>query len=117
MSKFEAYLDVIKASTDDPLIIAAVNATEAAYIVPLGIKQTRLHGRKIISLTEEESRALIVSALKDHRKAAGLTQFEVEDKIGVPRRTIEKWERGGSIPSHYVLWLVLKALREVRDEN
>lgn len=55
-----------------------------------------------------------MSALKEHRKAAGLTQFEVEDKIGVPRRTIEKWERGGSIPPHYVLWLVLKELREVK---
>lgn len=117
MSKFEAYLDVIKDSTDDPLIISAVNATEAAYLVQLGIKQTKLHGRKIISLSEEESRSLIMSALKEHRQAAGLTQFDVEDKIGVPRRTIEKWERGGSIPSHYVLWLVLKALREVRDEN
>lgn len=114
MSKFEAYLDVIKASTDDPLIIAAVNATEAAYIVSLGIKQTRLRGRKIISLSEKESRALIMSALKDHRKAAGLTQAEVEDKIGVPRRTLEKWEQGGSIPPCYVLWLVLKELRDVK---
>lgn len=117
MSKFEAYLDVIKASTDDPLVIAAANATEAAYIVPLGIKQTRLHGHKIISLSEKESRALIVSTLKDHRKAAGLTQFEVEDKIGVPRRTLEKWERGKSIPPHYVLWLLLKELREIIYEK
>lgn len=112
MGKFESYLDVIKDSTDDPLIISAVNATQAAYLLPLEIKQTKLYGRKIITLTEDESRGLIISALKEHRKVARLTQQGVEDKIGLPHRTLEKWERGGSVPPHYVLWLVLKALRE-----
>lgn len=41
--------------------------------------------------------------LKDLRKANGLTQQKLADKLGVSNRTISKWENEGTIPDYYVI--------------
>ena len=55
--------------------------------------------------------------ISDLRKAAGLTQEYVAEKIDVSVSTIQNWERGRSSPSHLVLIINLcKVLRcEVED--
>ena len=41
--------------------------------------------------------------LKGLRKANGLTQQKLADKLGVSNRTISKWENEGTIPDYYVI--------------
>lgn len=38
-------------------------------------------------------------ALKDLRKAAGMTQKEVANHLGVDQTTISKWENGVQVPA------------------
>lgn len=35
-----------------------------------------------------------MSKIKEARKEAGLTQQQMSDEMGIPKRTIENWERG-----------------------
>lgn len=37
--------------------------------------------------------------LKEERKRAGMTQEQLSDASGVPRRTIQDWERWGVSPA------------------
>jgi len=41
--------------------------------------------------------------LKNHRKAIGLTQEEVAEKIGVSPQAVSKWENGDCLPDCYNL--------------
>ena len=40
------------------------------------------------------------------RKAAGLTQAALSKLLGIPKRTIEDWDRGARTPPDYVVALV-----------
>lgn len=51
------------------------------------------------------------------RRAAGLTQQQLADLLGVPLRTIQHWESGTRTPSEYVLQLVLEKLRTPGHEH
>lgn len=53
--------------------------------------------------------------LKEARKAAGLTQQTMADRMLIPKRTIEDWERGVSAPHQYVQRLVLNELCALAD--
>ena len=55
--------------------------------------------------------------IKDARIAAGMTQQEMSDKLGIPKRTIENWEGGVTKPPEYVKNLVLRELERIRQEK
>lgn len=61
-------------------------------------------------ITIEES---FMEKLKKARKAAGLTQQTMADRMLIPKRTIEDWERGISAPAHYVKRFVLNELEQI----
>jgi DNA-binding transcriptional regulator YiaG len=52
--------------------------------------------------------------IKDARIAAGMTQQEMSDKLGIPKRTIENWEGGVTKPPEYVKNLVLRELERLK---
>ena len=53
--------------------------------------------------TEQEIRATIAKNIADFRKSAGLTQFELAEKINYSDKSVSKWERGEGLPDVYVL--------------
>lgn len=55
--------------------------------------------------------------LKEARKEAGLTQKTMVERMLMPRRTLEDWERGINIPPKYVQRLVLNELRALKEET
>ena len=55
--------------------------------------------------------------LKEARKAAGLTQQTMADRMLIPKRTIEDWERGISAPAHYVQRFVLNELEQIAGDH
>ncbi len=44
-----------------------------------------------------------MSNLKSLRNKLDMTQKEFAEKFNIPLRTIQKWERGGSVPPEYIL--------------
>lgn len=49
--------------------------------------------------------------IRDARKAAGLTQQQMSDLLGIPKRTIESWEAGVRVPPEWAEKLVLEKLK------
>ncbi len=54
--------------------------------------------------------------LKEARKAAGLTQKTMVDRMLMPRRTLEDWERGINEPAEYIKRLVLNELESLKKD-
>jgi len=50
-------------------------------------------------------------ALKEARKAAGMSQQALADASRIPKRTIEAWEVQKRTPPEYVQYLVLDWIR------
>lgn len=44
--------------------------------------------------------------IKEKRKECGLSQAELSKLLGIPKRSIENWERGASKPPTYVEYLI-----------
>ena len=55
--------------------------------------------------------------LKQARKAAGMTQQSMADRMLISKRTIEKWETGERTPPEYVQRFVLNELQQMQPEN
>ena len=55
--------------------------------------------------------------LKEARKTAGLTQKTMVDRMLMPRRTLEDWERGINVPPEYVQRFVLNELEDIAGER
>lgn len=55
--------------------------------------------------------------LKQARQQAGLTQAQMSEQLGIPKRTIENWERGISTPPQYVEQLVIEKLLQLANNN
>ena len=55
--------------------------------------------------------------LKEARKATGLTQKTMAERMLIPRRTLEDWERGINEPAEYVKRLVLNELERAKDDT
>ena len=51
--------------------------------------------------------------LKQARKAAGLSQKGMAERMLIPKRTIEKWEIGERTPPEYVQRFVLNELDQL----
>ena len=48
--------------------------------------------------------------IADHRRAAGLSQDQLADRVGVERRTIQRYEAGTRDPGYSDLVLIADAL-------
>lgn len=48
--------------------------------------------------------------IKTARKAAGLTQQEMSDRLGIPKRSIESWEGGQRKPTPWAERLIIEKL-------
>jgi transcriptional regulator with XRE-family HTH domain len=55
--------------------------------------------------------------LKQARKAAGMSQQGMADRMLIPKRTIEKWETGDRTPPEYVQRFVLNELVSLTPKN
>ena len=55
--------------------------------------------------------------LKEAKKAAGMTQQKIADRMLIPKRTIEDWERGVSVPPEYVQRFVLNELEQIAGDH
>ena len=49
--------------------------------------------------------------LKAERKLSGLTQAQMAEELGIPKRTIENWESGTRTAPEYVERLIVEKLR------
>jgi len=47
------------------------------------------------------------------RRQAGLTQSKMSELMDIPKRTIENWESGKSVPPPYVKRLVINELNRI----
>lgn len=54
-----------------------------------------------------------MNRIREARKAAGLTQREMADLFGMPKRTIENWEYHKTEPPEWVERLVLGKLEKI----
>ena len=55
--------------------------------------------------------------LKKARTEAGITQTQMFELLGIPRRTVQDWERGIITPAGYVQRLLLKELENTKKES
>lgn len=64
-----------------------------------------------------ENNQNFADALKQARAATGMSQQGMADRMLIPKRTIEDWERGKSKPPPYVQRFVLNELEQLRTEK
>lgn len=55
-------------------------------------------------LEEKEFRTTVANNLSKFRKAAGLTQYELAEKINYSDKSVSKWERGEGSPDAFTLY-------------
>lgn len=55
----------------------------------------------------------MMSAIRDARKAAGLSQQGVTDALGIPRRTLQDWETGKRTPPGWAEALIIEKLENM----
>lgn len=48
----------------------------------------------------------MLETIKDMRRALGMTQAEFAAALGIPRRSVQNWETGVTIPPEYVVNLI-----------
>lgn len=53
----------------------------------------------------------LTQKLKEVRKMAGLTQQDLSKLYGIPKRTIEEWDRGAYEPPEYVANLLIDRIK------
>lgn len=58
-----------------------------------------------------------MSEIKNARLNANLTQAEMSEKLGIPKRTIEEWERNNRKPPEYVERLVIAELNRIANKH
>lgn len=59
----------------------------------------------------------MTNAIKEARKAAGLTQKQMSELLNIPKRTIEDWDAGKSYPKPWVEALLLEKLGSMTAEE
>ena len=57
-------------------------------------------------INENEFKQIVARNLTKFRKANGLTQLELAEKLNYSDKAISKWERGESLPDVYMLQLI-----------
>lgn len=55
--------------------------------------------------------------IKEARKAAGLTQQQMSDEMGIPKRTIENWEAGSRSCPEWTEKLIVAELERIKERK
>lgn len=55
--------------------------------------------------------------IKEARKAAGLTQQQMSDEMGIPKRTIENWETGSRNCPEWTERLIVAELKRIKERK
>lgn len=63
-----------------------------------------------VVLVEPDPSAAVPILLRKAREAAGLTQGELANKLGITYQAVQKWERAGANPTVATIQRVLRAL-------
>lgn len=58
-----------------------------------------------------------MTAIKEAREASGMTQKEMSERLKIPQRTIEDWERGARKPPGWAEILIVKELERIAKED
>ena len=56
------------------------------------------------------------TSIKDIRQITGLSQKAFCEKYGIPRRTLEDWERGRNAPAPYLVDLLRRAVESEKSD-
>ena len=56
--------------------------------------------------TESEFKQIVANNITMYRKANGLTQLQLAEKLNYSDKAISKWERGESLPDLYILFTI-----------
>lgn len=56
----------------------------------------------------------MTTTIKEAREAAGMTQKEMSERLKIPQRTIEDWERGARKPPEI---LIVKELERIAKKD
>ena len=57
------------------------------------------------------------SKIKETRKALGLTQLKVRDRLGIPTRTQQGWELGERSPAPWLEEMLLREYARIAKEK
>lgn len=60
---------------------------------------------------------MVVSRIKETRKALGLTQLKVRDLLGIPTRTQQGWELGERSPAPWLEDMIIREYKRIAEEN
>ena len=58
-----------------------------------------------------------MSKIKETRISLGLTQKQLAEMLGIPKRTIENWEGGVNKCPDYVERLIIEKLQRMKEEG
>lgn len=58
-----------------------------------------------------------MTTIKEAREATGMTQKEMSERLKIPQRTIEDWERGARKPPEWAEILIVKELERIAKED
>ena len=59
----------------------------------------------------------MMSAIREARRLAGLSQQGVTDTLGIPKRTLQDWEAGKRTPPGWAEALVVEKLNKIAQDN
>lgn len=58
-----------------------------------------------------------MNRIREARKAAGLTQKQMSEKMGIPKRTIENWEGGTRKCPEWAERLIVAELKRIYENK
>ena len=119
------YLKSLKKDDARSLVDMARNYTEDEYqrfVDEVGLEDWMgefMDGDELTEREESEINKVLAEAfelsreprLKVERKLSGLTQAQMAEELGIPKRTIENWESGTRTAPEYVERLIVEKLR------
>lgn len=121
------YLKSLKKDDARSLVDMARNYTEDEYqrfVDEVGFEDWMVEfmdGDELTEREESEINKVLAEAfelsrepkLKAERKLSGLTQAQMAEELGIPKRTIENWESGTRTAPEYVERLIVEKLRTI----
>ena len=59
----------------------------------------------------------MTNKIKQARKAAGLTQLAMSERMRIPIDTIKAWDSGRAAPPEWAERLIVEKLKKIAEEN